>query len=187
MISPSPKPRLRGRKGAASEPSRRISTRSRRRIQSRLGRCTFTATQWPSARRARYTWPRLAAAIGWSGNSTNSWWAGAPSSCSIVARATPWGKGGRLSCSWVSSSSQSRRTRSGRVERAWPTLMKQGPSRVRVRRMRWPRRRWVAASLLLPCTSSTTTRLPSCQSTLVRRPSSSHGRSSSQRRSASGR
>ena len=43
-----------------------------------------------------------------------------------IARAES--KPGSWSCNWASSSSSSGGTMSGRVERAWPALMKAGPS-----------------------------------------------------------
>ena len=51
-------------KGALNTPRARMIARSRFKMNGRLGRCTFTATQRPSFNRARYTCPRLAAAIG---------------------------------------------------------------------------------------------------------------------------
>jgi len=69
-----------------------------------------------------------AAATGSSVNSLKSDSRGTPNSDSTMARAALASKGGSRSCRAESSAAISSPTRSGRVESAWPNLMKLGPS-----------------------------------------------------------
>ena len=70
-----------------------------------------------------YTWPRLAEAIGLLGNSSNKIFAVDPSSFSIMFKAILCSNGGKLSCKFVSSVSQSCLTKSGLVDNACPSLI----------------------------------------------------------------
>ena len=90
------------------------------------GRCTLTATGWPSSS-ALYTWPSDAAAIG-SRDMPVRRRADAPSSAARMSRASSDENGGTSSCSAVSASMYLSGSRSVRTDADWPTLMKVGPS-----------------------------------------------------------
>ena len=80
------------------------------------GRCTLTATCSPvAASRKRYTWPRLAAAMGFvrGVRSEKSEDASAPSSASITAMASGVGNEGTASQRWRSSARNGEGSKSG--------------------------------------------------------------------------
>src|SRR5207342_2434585 len=92
------------------------------------GRCTLTATLRPSRSVARCTCASEALPSGTSSNASKRWLGRTPSSASSTARICSIWTG--ATWSWVRSSAAryAGGTRSGRVDRAWPNLMKVGPS-----------------------------------------------------------
>ena len=77
---------------------------------------------------------------GVSSKLANSSSSGRPSSRSISWRASKVSNGGRSSCSCDRSAASSWPSRSARVARLWPSLMKLGPSSCSARARRWPGR-----------------------------------------------
>lgn len=73
------------------------------------------------------TWPRLAAAMGFSWKLVNRRCTGAPNSASMMAMALAGAKAGTLSCNLESSSVKAAGKRSEREENSCPTLMNVGP------------------------------------------------------------
>ena len=92
-----------------------------------VGRCTFTTTRSPPSSVARCTWPIVPAASGSGSISSNTSSHGTPSSSSITATTSASVSGGTSSCSRASSSTNSGGSRSGRVERIWPSFANVGP------------------------------------------------------------
>ena len=107
--------------------SRMIATRAPR-------RCTLTTTFWPVSRVATCTCPIVPAASGSGSIDSNTSSQGTPSSSSITETTSSSLMGVTLSWSVASSSMNSGGSRSGRVERIWPSLAKVGPSSSRARR-----------------------------------------------------
>ena len=138
------------RSGAAGEtPGCRRSTqaaiqakksRSRAICRSIAGRRILTATSSPSVVTAKWTWAIEAAATGRSSKLANSSSIGAPSSASIIQRARARSNGGRSSWSCDRSAASSWPSRSERVARLWPSLMKLGPRSCNAMARRWPGR-----------------------------------------------
>ena len=91
------------------------------------GRSTLTATSRPSVVTAKCTWAIEAAATGVSSKLVNNASIGWPSSASMMRRASAPGKAGRWSCNCARSAATCSLKRSARVDRAWPSLMKDGP------------------------------------------------------------
>ena len=104
-------------------------------MKVRLGRCTFTATQcWP-CRRALYTWPRLAAAIG-VGKLLKQFLGRRTKFLRMQARAVAWGKGRQIvpqACQFLQPV-PTHQIRSG--GEGLSQLDEAGPRPVRVLRMR---------------------------------------------------
>mmetsp|Transcript_9343 Transcript_9343/g.23306 ORF Transcript_9343/g.23306 Transcript_9343/m.23306 type:complete len:313 (+) Transcript_9343:1128-2066(+) len=122
---------------------RRRMNRSQLTVSSTCGRCTFTATSTSDVPRPpgpgtrivpRYTWPRLAAAAGYSPRSTNISHQGRPSSLVMTRVASAVGNGGTAQNSCVSSSTLSGLRISGRAASPWPSLTNAGPREVSTRR-----------------------------------------------------
>ncbi len=103
---------------------------------SRFGRITFTTTSSPLFRRAAWTWATEAEASGSRSKRAKTCSIFAPSCSSMRLTASSGGKGGTLSCSQASSLAMSSGSRSRRVERIWPNLMKIGPRSCSARRRR---------------------------------------------------
>src|SRR5829696_3706767 len=102
--------------GAICFISRRIIPRfwmSARTAWATPGYWTLTATSRPSWRRARYTWPIEAAAIGWCSNAANASSSGSSSSDSITLRMSEKRTFGAASRSWPSLRWNSSRCSSG--------------------------------------------------------------------------
>ena len=96
------------------------------------GRCTFTATDSVSPVAAstivpRYTWPRLALAIGGASPRFSARDPDAPSSWSKMRRANASSNGGTASWSVRSSITYGAGRRSWRELRTWPSLTYVGP------------------------------------------------------------
>ena len=132
------------------------------------GRCTFTTTGSPVASVARCTWAIVPAASGegsmWSSTSSH----GTPISCSITCTTCSSVSGGTSSCSVASSSMYSGGSRSGRVDRIWPSFANVGPSSSSAARSRLPCRRRPTApsssgrpkSSFSPCLAKTAAMCP---------------------------
>mmetsp|Transcript_49087 Transcript_49087/g.106313 ORF Transcript_49087/g.106313 Transcript_49087/m.106313 type:complete len:237 (-) Transcript_49087:219-929(-) len=119
----------------SSLPSWRARCRSSETVSRTKGRCTFTATTSPVSRRvALYTCPSEAAAIGSALISEKSSDGERPRSSLIVFIANVESKEGTLSQSCCSSTIAFGERMSGRIESAWPSLMKKGPSDTITRR-----------------------------------------------------
>ena len=116
--------------------------KSRSRVISRSmsGRSTLTATGSPSLVTAKCTCAIDAAATGRSSKLANRSSTGRPSSSSIMRRAMAGSKGSSASCSRDRSSARCWPSRSARVARLWPSLMKLGPSSCRACARRSPGR-----------------------------------------------
>ena len=95
---------------------------------SASGRCTLTTTGWPSVMRALWTWAIVPAASGSGSIDENTSSHGTASSRSIIATTSASAICGTSDCRAASSATYSSETRSGRVERIWPSLPKVGPS-----------------------------------------------------------
>ena len=93
-----------------------------------VGRCTLTTTRSPLSSVARCTWPIVPAASGCGSIDSNTSSQGTPSSCSITETTSASVIGVTRSWSVASSSTNSGGSRSGRVERIWPSFAKVGPS-----------------------------------------------------------
>jgi hypothetical protein len=120
--------------------SRNEISRSRATPASTPGRRTFTTTSRPSTR-ARWTWPRLAAAMGSVWNSSNSSSAGASSSSLITPRMPSTGSGGTWSWSLPISDRYGSGRISARALKSWASLMNVGPRAASLavrRRARFP-------------------------------------------------
>src|SRR5918998_4434362 len=99
---------------------------------------TLTTTSVPSASVARCAWATEAEASGARPNVANAASGGRPRSSSTTARICSGGSAGTFAWSSRSSAATSGPTRSIRVDRTWPSLMKVGPSSVSASRSRWP-------------------------------------------------
>ncbi len=108
--------------------------------RSMPGRSTLIATSSPAAVTPKCTWAIEAAATGRSSKLVNSSGNGRPSSRSISWRASALSNAGRSSCSCERSAASSWPSRSARVARLWPSLMKLGPSSCSAAARRWPGR-----------------------------------------------
>mmetsp|Transcript_6472 Transcript_6472/g.24057 ORF Transcript_6472/g.24057 Transcript_6472/m.24057 type:complete len:293 (-) Transcript_6472:118-996(-) len=151
------------------------------------GRCTLTATSSPVGSTALYTCPRLAAAMGRGEIFAYSRSSGAPSCASMHRKASWSGKVGRSSCSCESSSRYSPGSRSGRVDSAWPTLTKAGPSAVRhSRNMAARALMFVATRCRWKSHPSATPKAPIVSVTSTKRRATSSGRAASSCSAATG-
>ena len=105
-----------------------------------LGRSTLTATSSPSMVIAKCTCAIEAAATDCHVKSEKHSSILIPISCSIIVLTSISLKGGKLSCNFERSLANSSPSKSERVERAWPNLMKVGPSSCRALAKRSPGR-----------------------------------------------
>src|SRR6266446_1355572 len=125
---------------SVSRASHKNRSRSRATARAIPGRNTLTATSCPSVVTAKWTCAIEAAATGVSSNEAKRLATGRPNSPSIRARASAPEKGGKRSCSSARSSVISSPSRSARVDRIWPSLMKLGPISVKAAASRSPGR-----------------------------------------------